>query len=423
MLALAVSVLSLGALANPFPVSEASKFSLSDRSPNVHARQIVVELCAGSPIFERCGGPWCAPQGWFCCGLGACPNGASCLDQRWCCFEGLTEQQCRAGIEQASSMVQDPSAVASMLTRSDILSVLTASFTGMPSGFPTGAATGSQNGAAPTQMAITQGVDSGSGAGSNSSIPGGSGGSGGGGGGGGSSSSGLSITEGRTRRTIYLETEVEFTREWSVQSWCMARIQALRTNETGATISFEIAADVAGFTLSHDIFVGGTLSISQSLSGGAAGIAIGNISTSARPIPMGPPSNTTCAVTYVFTRETSYTMFGERITLIYESSNAGSTAPGAPALPTTPNMPEAPTAQGSSCRINGITLYKDQNELAAVKVGDAFQIDLDPSMAGTNTSASGTSGTGVSGLPNAATTLTVRSTLCAFFAVALLLAY
>jgi hypothetical protein len=65
------SILLLGAATAlaASPVSEPAKYALAGRSANVQARQ-VIELCAGSPVFTRCGGPWCAPPGMFCCGRG-----------------------------------------------------------------------------------------------------------------------------------------------------------------------------------------------------------------------------------------------------------------------------------------------------------------------------------------------------------------
>ncbi len=132
-------------------------------------------------------------------------------------------------------MANDPSAIASMLTRSDVLSALTASFTGIPS-FPAGGQqpqpTGGGAGAAPTQMAITSGQGSGT-SGGTGSTPGGSG----------TSNRRVLSTNGRPRRTVDLDEEVEYIEEWGTEVACSTENAGKRTNATGATIRFEIASE------------------------------------------------------------------------------------------------------------------------------------------------------------------------------------
>lgn len=145
------------------PVTEASKYSLAGRSANVQARQ-VIELCAGSPVFQRCGGRWCAPPGMYCCGRTSPhsrANDSGRVPRRRIVPRHAVVLLCRhvrgrlpglyvalstradLAINDVKSVMNDPSALASMLSRSDVMSVLTASFTGFPAGgMPT--ATGGQ---------------------------------------------------------------------------------------------------------------------------------------------------------------------------------------------------------------------------------------------------------------------------------------
>ncbi|BEJ15302.1 hypothetical protein CspHIS471_0410690 [Cutaneotrichosporon sp. HIS471] len=413
-------------------ITPASKYVLGARSPDLQARQ-VIELCGGSMIFERCGGPWCAPEGMFCCGL----------------------------ITQVNSAVQDPSAIASMLTRSDIMSILTGSFTGMPTGFPTGK---------PGMPSLPAG-------GAVRSylwnrrlwrLPicstGNSGTSGNSGSGGGKSNPRVLGMNGMKRRTIDLDLEVELINAWLTEIACTVELVSKSTNEAGATIKFEIGRDVAGFALSHSCGAEANLSISQSLSGSAVGIVqdtnvsldatIPNLPPSNKTAPAGEVINWNCWVSYVFKRDVSYGQFEETISLIYElppaqplggvggSSDGNAGGNSAPANGTGSGAgSSAGSGTGSGAgnggasgggwglnsggnwgRINGITLYSDENELAKVIVGDKLVIERDPSVNASSGNQTGSGAPGASATsPSGASTLAMPVALAALVAAVALL--
>ncbi|BEJ15301.1 hypothetical protein CspHIS471_0410680 [Cutaneotrichosporon sp. HIS471] len=84
-----------------------------------------------------------------------------------CGFAGLTEE-CWKSIDHVNSMRQNPSVVHRLLTRSDVLDILTAALTGS---FAAGRGAGTRNAVAPTPYAVASGAAAASGSGTTTAAP------------------------------------------------------------------------------------------------------------------------------------------------------------------------------------------------------------------------------------------------------------
>jgi hypothetical protein len=130
--------------------------------------------------------------------------------------------------------------------------------------------------------------------------------------------------------------------------------------------------------MSHSVGSDGKLSMSQGLSSSAEGLTVGSdISMEKQVIPNpsapGPEViDSGCTVSYIFTRGVAFGMMEETISMIYEF----------------PIVSPAKRQAGASWgRINAITLYADEADLEAVKVGDAIAIEMAPAAVANGTSA------------------------------------